>query len=234
MGALADSEEYKTITEDDVLKECREHLKTPGTDALLLSMLGVALSPAAHAYLRRSEQGVKCFLTKFPKEFTVAGAKGSENVKYLNPQSSSPVSTPFSYIPTPSPWNSPNPIYPAHVVSVVSQHTSIIPGGMHGCVDTCLQTLGLPSEANWTGMQGMFERQPNANLWGSDSTVYSESLMRMVSSAGGCMNMERSSTIACGSTFSTPVPVALSQPVATEVEGIERSKLCLASLLEMM
>merc|ERR1712137_213233 len=233
--ALTNSEEHKTITEDDVLKECRWHLKTPGSDTLLLSMLGVALSPAAHAYLKRSEQGVKCFLTKFPKEFTVAGAKGSENVKYLNPQSSSPVSTPYSYIPTPSPWNSPNPFPQAHAVSVVSQHTNIIPGGMHGCVEIGSQTLGLPSfETNWTGMQSMLLQQPTAHLWGSDDVGYSESLTRMVPSAGAWTNMDMNSTIACGPTFSTPLPVAVSQPAAAEVKGVDRSKLCLATLLEMM
>lgn len=63
--------------------ECRKHMMMPGRAMLLLSMLGVALSAAAHAYLKKTEQGLKHFLSQFPKEFVIDGAKGSEHVKYL-------------------------------------------------------------------------------------------------------------------------------------------------------
>ena len=45
-----------------VLQECRNHMQMPGQNQVLLSMLGLALSLPAHAYLRRSNLGLKHFL----------------------------------------------------------------------------------------------------------------------------------------------------------------------------
>lgn len=63
-----------------VLSECREHMRMPGRNQLLLSMLGIALSPPARAYLRRANLGLKHFLARLPNEFRVEGPKGCERV----------------------------------------------------------------------------------------------------------------------------------------------------------
>lgn len=63
-----------------VLQECREHMRLPGRNQILLSMLGIALSPPARAYLRRANLGLKHFLARFQNEFHVEGPKGCERV----------------------------------------------------------------------------------------------------------------------------------------------------------
>jgi len=63
-----------------VLQECQEHMRMPGRNQLLLSMLGIALSPPARNYLRRANLGLKHFLARFPNEFRVEGPKGCERV----------------------------------------------------------------------------------------------------------------------------------------------------------
>eukprot|EP00747_Dinoflagellata_sp_TGD_P018266 gnl/TRDRNA2_/TRDRNA2_126378_c0_seq2.p1 gnl/TRDRNA2_/TRDRNA2_126378_c0~~gnl/TRDRNA2_/TRDRNA2_126378_c0_seq2.p1 ORF type:complete len:851 (-),score=151.96 gnl/TRDRNA2_/TRDRNA2_126378_c0_seq2:62-2614(-) len=63
-----------------VLQECREHMRLPGRQQLLLSMLGIALSPPTRAYLRRADLGLKHFLARYPNEFRVEGPKGCEKI----------------------------------------------------------------------------------------------------------------------------------------------------------
>jgi len=76
---LADgAEEY--AERERVLQECRDHMRMPGRNQLLLSMLGIALSPPARAYLRRANLGLKHFLARLPNEFRVEGPKGCERV----------------------------------------------------------------------------------------------------------------------------------------------------------
>jgi len=75
--------EAEGITKEQVILECREHMNSPGKGQLLLSMLGVALSPGARQYLKRTDQGLKHFLSQYPQEFSVDGAKGRECVSYL-------------------------------------------------------------------------------------------------------------------------------------------------------
>jgi len=99
-------EEAQIVTKDEVLMECRKHMMMPGRAMLLLSMLGVALSAAAHAYLKKTEQGLKHFLSQFPKEFVIDGAKGSEHVKYLGCQEPPPLPAPGPPWPAPpNPWS---------------------------------------------------------------------------------------------------------------------------------
>lgn len=71
------------ITKETIVNECRVHMKCPGKGQLLLSMLGVALSPAARLFLKKSDQGLKHFLAQYPLEFSVDGAKGRECITYL-------------------------------------------------------------------------------------------------------------------------------------------------------
>lgn len=70
----------EAIERERVLQECRDHMMMPGRNHLLLSMLGIALSQPARAYLRRQNLGLKHFLARFPNEFRVEGPKGCEKV----------------------------------------------------------------------------------------------------------------------------------------------------------
>merc|ERR1719491_400328 len=63
----------EAIERERVLQECRDHMMMPGRNHLLLSMLGIALSQPARAYLRRQNLGLKHFLARFPNEFRVEG-----------------------------------------------------------------------------------------------------------------------------------------------------------------
>lgn len=74
--------EVQGITREDVVLELRSQMVEPSKRKLLLSMLGVALSPAARSYLKLNDQGLKHFLAQFPREFSVEGGKGSEYVTY--------------------------------------------------------------------------------------------------------------------------------------------------------
>mmetsp|Transcript_98940 Transcript_98940/g.307752 ORF Transcript_98940/g.307752 Transcript_98940/m.307752 type:complete len:773 (-) Transcript_98940:145-2463(-) len=74
--------EAAAISRDQVVKECRVEMADPKKRRLLLSMLGVALSPGARAYLKQMDQGLKNFLAQFPGEFSVEGGKGCEYVTY--------------------------------------------------------------------------------------------------------------------------------------------------------
>lgn len=71
------------ITKEQVIQQCREHMNAPGQGQLLLSMLGVALSQAARVYLKKTDQGLKHFLSQYPNDFVVDGAKGREMITYL-------------------------------------------------------------------------------------------------------------------------------------------------------
>eukprot|EP00397_Hematodinium_sp_SG-2012_P011607 GEMP01011751.1.p1 GENE.GEMP01011751.1~~GEMP01011751.1.p1 ORF type:complete len:947 (+),score=242.01 GEMP01011751.1:143-2983(+) len=65
-------------TPEEVLRECMAYLKQQGKD-VLLSMLGVALSPQSREYLKQDDQGLKQFLARYP-ELSVEGTKGCECV----------------------------------------------------------------------------------------------------------------------------------------------------------
>lgn len=193
---LSNHDEHSAATKEQVLEEGRKHLNMPGRDALLLSMLGVVLSPAAHAYLKRTEpgQGLKHYLAQFPNEFKIDGAKGSDSVKYLKAQPLSPDPTAYSYIPTPNPWTTPCD----QARGIMSQSTNVIHGGMHGCVDMGLNTLSWPGSFgnNWTGADSMLVQKSVAQLWTTDNAMISESFMSAVPGNSACFNtVEDSSTI---------------------------------------
>jgi len=71
------------VSQERVIAECREHMASPGKGQLLLSMLGVALSPVSRMYLKKTDQGLKHFLAQYPHEFRVEGAKGREYITYI-------------------------------------------------------------------------------------------------------------------------------------------------------
>jgi hypothetical protein len=73
----------EAVERERVLQECRDHMRMPGRHQILLSMLGIALSPAARNYLRRLNLGLKHFLARFPAEFRVEGPKGCEQVIWM-------------------------------------------------------------------------------------------------------------------------------------------------------
>ena len=68
---------------EEVINECREHMGSPGNGKLLLCKLGVALSQGARVYLKKTDQGLKSFLSQYPAEFSMDGAKGRESISYL-------------------------------------------------------------------------------------------------------------------------------------------------------
>lgn len=71
------------MTLDVVINECRTEMAKPGKRRMLLSMLGVNLSPGARAYLKQMDQGLKHFLANYPTEFVIEGNKGCEYVAYV-------------------------------------------------------------------------------------------------------------------------------------------------------
>jgi len=75
-----DAGETEYAERERILQECRDHMRMPGRNQLLLSMLGIALSAPARAYLRRANLGLKHFLARLPNEFRVEGPKGCERV----------------------------------------------------------------------------------------------------------------------------------------------------------
>lgn len=63
------------------MAEIRAHMESrSGQQELLLSMLGVALSPATRLYLRKGGSGVKQLLAQYPNEFAIVGEKGRERI----------------------------------------------------------------------------------------------------------------------------------------------------------
>jgi hypothetical protein len=83
---LAAAVDASGVTRDQVVRECRAQMADIKKRRLLLSMLGVALSPGARSYLKQMDQGLKHFLTQFPNEFSVDGGKGCEYVTYTPTQ----------------------------------------------------------------------------------------------------------------------------------------------------
>lgn len=79
--------EAARITPDQIADEVRWYMAQDGKGELLLSMLGVALSPAARLYLKRNDRGVKRFLAQYPNEFVISGEKGRERITYMPIQS---------------------------------------------------------------------------------------------------------------------------------------------------
>lgn len=75
--------EAAQISPDQIATEVRQYMAQEGKGELLLSMLGVALSPAARLYLRKSDRGVKRFLAQYPDEFVISGEKGRERITYM-------------------------------------------------------------------------------------------------------------------------------------------------------
>lgn len=78
-AALPEGGAPEYIEQERVLEECREHMRTNGYQPVLLSMLGIALSPPVRNYLRRANLGLKHFLARH-NEFKVDGPKGGEKV----------------------------------------------------------------------------------------------------------------------------------------------------------
>jgi len=74
------------VTREHVVSEVRAEMGDIQKRRQLLSMLGVALSPPARAYLKQMDQGLKHFLSQFPAEFSVDGGKGCEYVTYAPTQ----------------------------------------------------------------------------------------------------------------------------------------------------
>lgn len=232
--AIANSEEHATVTRDDVLTECRQHMTMPGRALLLLSMLGVALSAAAHAYLKRTEQGLKHFLVQFPKEFAIDGAKGSERVEYLASKESAamPSPAPSPWPQTPSEWGSPYPYSQiqgsGHVVNGAHGVTSVpqaITGSESGAVDVGLNGWGWPMQprANWPVMQENMWMQHEL-MWNQQNPTYCGSsfpaLMPGSSSGvsiGPCATIEGSNIVSDGSMLSAPaVPAPMLPPVISK------------------
>jgi len=96
-GELVLDSATEAVERERVLQECRDHMRTPGRQQLLLSMLGIALSPQARTYLRRLNLGLKHFLARFPHEFRVEGPKGCEQV-YWCPNGMAPTGMEFSML----------------------------------------------------------------------------------------------------------------------------------------
>jgi RNA recognition motif-containing protein len=71
------------ISPDQIANEVRRYMGQDGKGELLLSMLGVALSPAARLHLRKADRGVKSFLAQYPNEFVISGEKGRERISYV-------------------------------------------------------------------------------------------------------------------------------------------------------
>lgn len=65
---------------EQAMAEIRAHMTQLGHQELLLSMLGVALSPATRLYLRKGGSGVKQLLAQYPDEFAIVGEKGRERI----------------------------------------------------------------------------------------------------------------------------------------------------------
>lgn len=65
---------------EQAMAEIRAHMAQVGQQELLLSMLGVALSPATRLYLRKGGGGVKQLLAQYPNEFAIVGEKGRERI----------------------------------------------------------------------------------------------------------------------------------------------------------
>lgn len=79
--------EAAQILPDQIANEVRQYMGQDGKGELLLSMLGVALSPAARLHLRKADRGVKNFLAQYPNEFVISGEKGRERISYVPIQS---------------------------------------------------------------------------------------------------------------------------------------------------
>jgi len=86
--------EAAQISPDQIATEVRVYMAQEGKGELLLSMLGVALSPAARLYLRKSDRGVKRFLAQYPNEFVISGEKGRERITYIANQGHLPFGKP--------------------------------------------------------------------------------------------------------------------------------------------
>mmetsp|Transcript_47600 Transcript_47600/g.146659 ORF Transcript_47600/g.146659 Transcript_47600/m.146659 type:complete len:743 (+) Transcript_47600:112-2340(+) len=81
-GRGSSASDAPALSREQVVRECRAEMAEPKNRRLLLSMLGVALSPGARSYLKQMDQGLKHFLAQFPGEFSVEGGKGCEYVTY--------------------------------------------------------------------------------------------------------------------------------------------------------
>lgn len=82
-NTVAGNDEAGDKMKHQVIQECRHHMTNPGKSQLLLSMLGVALSPSSRLHLKKTDLGLKHFLSLHPSEFRVEGVKGREMITYL-------------------------------------------------------------------------------------------------------------------------------------------------------
>mmetsp|Transcript_35373 Transcript_35373/g.64759 ORF Transcript_35373/g.64759 Transcript_35373/m.64759 type:complete len:751 (+) Transcript_35373:74-2326(+) len=71
------------IHQDRLMKELRLHMAGIEGGQLLLSMLGVALSPESRSFLKKTNRGLKHFLAQYPLEFRIEGPKGQEKIIYV-------------------------------------------------------------------------------------------------------------------------------------------------------
>lgn len=74
------------VSREQVIRECREVMADPNDPThgrrMLLSMLGVELSPGARSKVKQMDNGLKHLLAQHPDEFAVVGSKGCEHVTY--------------------------------------------------------------------------------------------------------------------------------------------------------
>mmetsp|Transcript_95345 Transcript_95345/g.213254 ORF Transcript_95345/g.213254 Transcript_95345/m.213254 type:complete len:632 (-) Transcript_95345:43-1938(-) len=78
-----EAKEALDLTPEQVLAEVRAYMSVPGRQVLLLSKLGVALSPGVRAFLKQPDMGLKTFLSQFTEEFLVEGGQGCHQVTLL-------------------------------------------------------------------------------------------------------------------------------------------------------
>mmetsp|Transcript_5940 Transcript_5940/g.14212 ORF Transcript_5940/g.14212 Transcript_5940/m.14212 type:complete len:783 (+) Transcript_5940:70-2418(+) len=71
------------VHQDRLMKELRLHMQGIEGGQLLLSMLGVALSPESRSFLKKTNRGLKHFMAQHPAEFRIEGPKGQEKIIYV-------------------------------------------------------------------------------------------------------------------------------------------------------
>jgi len=82
-GGVKEVEAPLGVTPEQVLAEVRAYMSDPSRRVVLLSKLGVALSPGVRAFLKQPDMGLKTFLSQFTEEFLVEGGQGCHQVTLL-------------------------------------------------------------------------------------------------------------------------------------------------------
>eukprot|EP00746_Dinoflagellata_sp_MGD_P016297 gnl/MRDRNA2_/MRDRNA2_136737_c0_seq1.p1 gnl/MRDRNA2_/MRDRNA2_136737_c0~~gnl/MRDRNA2_/MRDRNA2_136737_c0_seq1.p1 ORF type:complete len:504 (-),score=113.37 gnl/MRDRNA2_/MRDRNA2_136737_c0_seq1:189-1700(-) len=73
---------------EQAVRECVAFMSVPERNQVLLSMLGVALSDASRAFLKRHALGLKSFLAELEDLFRIEGPKGAERVIFVGNENS--------------------------------------------------------------------------------------------------------------------------------------------------